>query len=363
MKQKITSKLLCVVVTLCLLLLNSCEKDEKNEGITDDETYSCLIINMGNYSDANGGISALYTNGQVKNQLYQQANGEPLASIIESAVDCGSSWALLCSNEDKIELIDKRNFKSKAVIKGISTPRYGVSHNGYLYVTSVTGWDGSNGHIYQINLSNNKIEQSIEIEGIPEGIIIHNNTLWVASETYGTDYNVTSTSVHSYEINDEMKETVYPYKGTETGLEAKHIAVDKNGTIWVSLASYTSPSVGIAKVDMDQKEINSFVTLTGLCYQAHIYSSASGDKIYYLTDNSDEGTEIKTIHVDSKEITTVVKGDGFYGFGISPSGDIYTANINGFISNSLLLIYNSNGEQKNKGDLVGVGACRFLFTK
>ena len=81
---------------LLSVALFSCSKDddesEKNGQSVDALTYEydALIINQGNYSESNGSVS-LWKNNQVVNQVYENANGgEKLASIIESAVDCGT---------------------------------------------------------------------------------------------------------------------------------------------------------------------------------------------------------------------------------------------------------------------------------
>ncbi|MBO4531128.1 MAG: hypothetical protein J5767_10880 [Paludibacteraceae bacterium] len=363
MTKKVFSRFLWAAIA-CTTLLSSCDKEEESRDRerNTDERYSCLIINQGNYSESNGSISIINKDEKIENQVYKESNGEPLASIIESAVDCGSTWALLCNNEDKVEIIDKITFKTKATIKDIPTPRYGVVRKGYLYVTSVTAWDGSNGFVYQIDLNNNTVAKKVEVQGIPEGIIAQYNSLWVTTTVYGS-----APFVSRIEPEKDMKVTAYPYTGTEAGLEAKHLAVDKNGTIWVSLSAYASTS-GVAAIDTTKKEISALNALDGFIYSGHIYASKAGDKLYYMTGTgsgaADDVTTIKTFDVKSKEVATIVKGAGFYGFGIAPDGEIYTANVYGFTSNSTLQIYDSRGTQINgDNELVGVGACRFLFPK
>ena len=127
MTKKVVSRFLWAAIA-CMTLLSSCDKEEESRDRerNTDERYSCLIINQGNYSESNGSISIINKDEKIENQVYKESNGEPLASIIESAVDCGSTWALLCNNEDKVEIIDKITFKTKATIKDIPTPRYGV---------------------------------------------------------------------------------------------------------------------------------------------------------------------------------------------------------------------------------------------
>lgn len=351
------------------VLFFSCEKTEEGgEELVPQKTVKCLVVNQGNYSDANGGISVLYSDGSLVNQAYQNANGEPLVAIVESAVDCGNTWALMCANEDKIEFLDKNTFKSVAVVKGISTPRYGAVVGNALYVTSSDFYNLSTNGLYKIDLSTYKQTDYYPLEGTPEGVIYYDDCLWVASALYNAEtYSSYDPFVCRFQLKNNMKEDVYKLEGSTLG--ARHIAVDKNGTIWASLSAYGMDGQ-LVQVDTTERKLDNEITLAQLNYPGHIYASSTGDQIYYMTTDgysaggAEEITTIKTIDVTSKSITTVVSGNGFYGFGVDgTTGDIYTANVNGFQTNATMYIYTSTGEQKNEGDLVGVGACRFLFPK
>ena len=102
------SKISLILLWLALFTLG-CNKEEQELQTTYD--YSCLIINQGNFSEANGELSLLGANGEIKNQVYQTSNQWALASIIESAIGYKNHWILFCSNEDKIEIIDQQELK------------------------------------------------------------------------------------------------------------------------------------------------------------------------------------------------------------------------------------------------------------
>ena len=350
------------------VLFFSCDKaEEGGEELVPQKIVKCLVVNQGNYSDANGGISVLYSDGSVVNQVYQTANGEPLAATVESAVDCGNTWALMCAAEDKIEFLDKNTFKSVAVVKGIATPRYGAVAEGALYVTSSDFYDLSANGLYKIDLSTYKQTDYYPVEGTPEGVIYYDNCLWVASALYNSEsWSSYDPFVCRFQLKKEMKKDVYKLEGSS--LAARHLAVDKDGSVWTSLSGYSVDGM-LVRVDTTEKILNNSISLSQLNYPGHIYASSTGEQFYYMTSESSNGsseetTTIKKIDMSSKNISTIVSGKGFYGFGVDEmTGDIYTANVNGFQSNATMYIYTSAGVQKNEGDLVGVGACRFLFPK
>lgn len=351
------------VISICFL---SCE-DELQKEIQSGSNYTALIINQGNFNESNGSLS-LWVDNRVQNRVYEDANeGEKLASIIESAVDCGSSWALLCNSEDKIVWVDKLNFKELAVLKSVPTPRYGVCKDGYLYVTSVTDWSGADGCVCKIDLANKEIESKISIKGTPEGLLWRGEELWVATSY---SYNPATWMMDSAAVacvKSWGAEPIY-YYSDKGGVCAKHFVASEDGRLYVSLSGY-----GLAEVDEEGGVLEDFAQLKDFFYSGHLYQYDG--EIYYLTSDggaagyangsADEKTTISKISIKNHTQSKIVEGNGFYGFGLEVSeGKIYTANCNGFFTNSVCHIYENNGTKVDIGDpLAGVGACRFYFPK
>ncbi len=353
-------------VSLCSSSFVSCEKDEKEGDATSEGEKSkvCLVVNQGNYSEANGSLSVLYSDGSVENQVYKAANGFGVASTIESVADCGDCWALMCNAEDKVELVEKNTFKSVGTIKGVPTPRYAVVKDGFLYVTSSDFEDLSKNGLYKVDLSSKEVVESWLIEGLPEGIALYDDCVWVASSSYNSEtWSSYDPAVTRFQLKNNMKRDSYKLEGEF--LAARHLVVDKSGNIWISMANYGVDGA-IAKVDTFAKTLSDKAVLPALNYPGHIYLSNSSDKIYYMTSDgyssgsADEVTTIKTIDLKSRTIETLISGNGFYGFGVDESANtIYTANVNGFASNATMYVYTAAGDVKSDA-LVGVGACRFL---
>ncbi len=359
---------------LLSVALFSCSKDDdkdKDSGVDAlSYEYDALIINQGNYSESNGSVS-LWKNNKVVNRVYEDANGgEKLASIIESAVDCGTSWALLCNNADKIEWINKTTFKSEGVLTGISTPRYGVVKDGYLYVTSVTDWYGSDGKVYKINLNSKKIEVTIPVKGQPEGLIENDGSLYVATAwAYNsTTYSNDSTGVA---VISESDNTVSYYgAAVVSGAVSRHIAKAANGKIYLSVSSFTHGNNGLYELSEKDgvKNLENHIALEDMNYAGHIY--IVDNTVYYLTtDNlyggagaADENNSVVAYNLESTASSKVATGNGFYGFGINPKTlEIYTANSEGFVTNSIFYLFKDGSAVETGEQLAGVGACRFYF--
>lgn len=349
---------LFVAASLLVINFNSCKDDEeenkKSNGASAD--YTCIVLNQGNYNDASGSISTIDKNGEVTNQVYKYANAYPLASIIESGFIDRGKLILICNNEDKIEVLNISDFKTLFTIKGIVTPRYGTVADGALFVTSVPDWNNQEGFVYKINLSAAKIDTFIKLDGQPEGIITQNGKIVVGEGNKVKVINPTTLAV----------EKVVKGPGF---LSAKHFTKDKDNNVWASFVGYDASynaTGGISKLNFSKDSVDNFAQLSNIAGEGHLCTNPDKTEILYRTIvgayTEDEKSGISSYDIDSKSEKEIVSGDGFYGFNVDPeNGDIYTANINGWRTNSTLLIYDAQGNAKSTEQTVGVGACRFIF--
>lgn len=340
----------CLAALLIATNLSSCKDDNEEEARSSEQ--ACIVLNQGNFTEANGSISVIDKNGNVTNHVYSDANGYPLASTIESGFIYNDKLIIICNNEDKIEIVDANDFKRITTIKGIVTPRYGTVADGFLYVTSVPDWNLQSGLIYKIDLASSQIDTSIVIEGQPEGIISHDGKLIVAA---GASANIINTD--SFSVGKTIM-------GKAT-LTAKHFTVDKDGEVWMSLTSYEGIS-GISKIDFDMRSITNFTPVEGLAFEGHLSTTPDKSAIVFRTITGaytdDEASTISLYDIASGDTKEIIQGKGFYGFNVDQkNGDIYTADTNGWITNSTLLIHDAQGTPKSTDKLLGVGACRFIL--
>ncbi len=348
---------LFTIASLFAINFNSCKDDEEenkesNESSTD---YTCIILNQGNYNDASGSISTIDENGEVTNQVYKYANAYSLASIIESGFIDRGKLILICNNEDKIEIVNAGDFKRISTIKGIITPRYGAVADGYLFVTSVPDWNQLEGRVYKIDLAAAKIDTFLKLDNQPEGIINWNGKIVV-----GEGNKVKLINPTSFTVEKTVK--------LPAALSAKHFTKDSDNKVWVSIIGYDknyTAQGGISQLDFSKDSVDNYTQLENIAGEGHLCTNPDKTEILYRTVvgayTSNEKSGISSYDIASKSEKEIVSGYGFYGFNVDPkTGDIYTANINGWI-NSTLLIYDAQGNAKSTDQTVGVGACRFIF--
>jgi hypothetical protein len=342
-------------VILCLFIFYACSKDEAY--IAPD--YICIVVNQGNLTSSNGSLSLLRKDGGIEQEVYTKTNGWKLASIIESVTLHRDMLILMCANEDKVEIIDSKTFKTVCEpIRGIGIPRYCAVFQNKAYITCTDNWNpDANGQVSQIDLTTKTVAKKISVNGVPEGIKELNGLLYVAA---GNGVTV---------INPNTDEVVRQIKIPENGVTAKHLVVDYEEKLWVSFTG--NGKTGIASLNVRTNEFSPFIPLENMDMWGTIDVTPDRKKLLYLyadgvvgAQNIEAETAIYSFDIETNTLQSnpLVKGVGFYGFNVNPSnGDIYTANVNGFITNSMMYIYNAFGEKINDGVITGVGSCRFVF--
>ena len=351
------------LILLCLLMLACVHEDPTAS--SRNYAYNCIFVNMGNYAESNGSI-ALYNSatGELNQEVYAKANNRALAAIIESVVYHEDFLLLLCNNADKLVFLNPQTMQElREPITEIGIPRYGVIQQNVAYVSC---WDKVNKqsgqvqipqHISKIDIISKTVIGSIPTSGKPEGLLLYGDTLFVASG-YGLEVFDLSADTLLKKIDSQFSQA-----------EAQQLLMDKNKQLWLSLGSY-GDSGGFMVVDIASLTVTAQIAEPKLFYEGEIALNPTKDRLYFLSadgivggQSAEVSTSIYAIAVDAYQVssTPVVSGVGFYGIAVDPVyGTIYTANVNGFITNSMSYVFSPSGVKINEF-LTGVGTSRFVF--
>ena len=359
-----TSLLPTVLVALFTALLvcavTSCSPENQPEL---EAHNGVIILNQGNYSEQNGSIS--YYNedtGDLQNLAFEAANGISLGSILLSGwVDEHNIAYLVCSNPVKIERIEASTAKiaAPAIVEGLANPRNLLTHNGYIYVTNwgrdesridLGNWfyEYPNSYVAVYNQSTGAFIKEIPAGSDAEGLCVVNNQLFVAVKE-GIKVIDLSTG--------EVKTTITSH--TFSGA-AKHLVVDYQNHVW---ASY--PGEGVMEVDGSYAA--QLRTLDApLDYEGYITINQNRDQILSFTTLYDEnwqsiGSNIYAVGIKNGTHSSILHGEQFYSVGANPyTGTLYASEVNGFITNSTLMVFHTNG-MVTDSKIAGVATARYLF--
>ena len=337
---------------------SSCSKNP----VPDERAYSgVIIINQGNFSQQNGSISYYdEETGQVVNLAFEAANGGvSLGAVVLSGwVDEHNTVYLLCANPDKIVRIDAATAKVRApeISQGLANPRNMLTYGGYIYVTNSGTdyiedgwfWEYVNAYVSVYNQSTGTHIRNIPVGSDAEGLCVANGQLFVAVKEGikiidPLTHNITAT------IRSDS------YWGA-----AKHLAVDYQNHVWVSY-----PGEGVMEMNSSYTAEERTISVP-LDYEGYITVNKERDQLLTFATLYDDnwqstGSSVFAVDIHSGSYKSLIDGEQFYSVGANPfTGTIYTSEVNGFTTNSTLMVLKPDGTPIDT-KTVGVGTARYLF--
>ena len=284
-------------------------------------------------------------------------NSRPLGDVLQSMSLIGSNLYCVVNASNKIEVVDAKDFSELGAIEGLDNPRYAVGAYGKLFVSE---W-GNGGQVKMIDPITFIVEGTIAVGTGPEGIMVHNNLIWVAN---GGGFTVDST----ISVIDPSTNTVI--ENIVVGYNPKEMTVDANGEIWVICNGYVEYDANwniagqkpskLVKISAQNLEVLKEILISETLHPQHIDISPDRKTIYYGGGYGFAG--IHSMHYANETNTQIIAADKyFYGFNVNPdNGDIYGLEAPSFTENGQLYRYNASGEFV-KGYEVGIGPNSVVF--
>lgn len=343
--------LLALLATLSLM---GCKDDEGPRGAYES---GVIVINEGNFTDADASLSHISTDGEVTNNIFSKANGGAiLGDVVQSVFVNGDEAYAIVNNSNKVEVINVHTADRIATIDA-SLPRYMTVVNGKGYITE-WGSDYATPRVSVIDLNSHTTIEKIEVGSGAEQIVAVGDKLYIADKWSNT---VTVINSNTNEVSSTITTNDWGISG---------LTVDGNGNVWGVHEGTTNWDVVPSAPNNDGViiKINTstdLVTLTVPLEQnvsSNIAINNAGNKIYYMSSNnvyamniSDTSSIIATKIID--EDATV----SFYGIGIDPvNDDIYVGDSKSFQGNGVVYQYTADGTKINTFD-VGRAPNGFVF--
>ncbi len=342
--SKISFSFLAAV--LMAVVMFSCEPDKKPAG---DYAEGVFIVNEGAYQSSNASVSFYsYSQDAVSNNIFRTVNGRDLGDVAQSIAVHNSDAFIVVNNSDKIEVVDKNTFQEKALITGVSLPRYFAGHGNRGYVSC---W-GDNS-IKVIDLTNHQLVNSIPVATGPEKMLILHDKLYVVNTGgYGND------SILS--IIDLESETVV--KSLVVKDSPCDLVADASGNVWVLTAGkivygpedpwpvIEETSSKLYKIDAGSDEISMEVTLFEDQHPRHLETDAEGN--LFIGGGFGFGGIYRWDVPDGSTILEQIVADFAYGFNIDPASNIlFVLNAPSFTDAGVLNRYDT------EGNLLGTYEC------
>lgn len=337
-----------------IIVVVSCKKDKPPvKPITQKDTtpYNnnkrILICNEGTFNFNNASVSATYTETEtVVEDLYKESNQLNLGDVLQSISFYGNYAYLVVNNSNKIEVVNKNDFKRIASITNLTSPRYFLPiSNTKAYVTDLYA-----NEISIIDLNSNTKTGAIPCKGWTEKIILLNNLVYV------TNYH----SEYLYVINpanDLITDSILISKG------AQNIVADKNNNIWIGCSSdqYNQYYGALYCINPLTKQKIFSYTPSNYNYSVDdLIIDNLGENLYY-SNNSLFKQNINATNINN---TPIIKYNGrnIYGFNINfSSNTLYLCDARDFVQRGQVIKINLNTGTFTDSTNVGIGPNMVYF--
>ena len=304
--------LLLSIIIICLWF-GSCKKDKppvapdnniNNITVSGQALKGVFVCNEGNFNSGTASISFLDQQNQFVADLFRNQNNFGIGDVAQSIHHFNGNFYIVVNNSGKIVVVDDKDFKQKAVINGLTSPRYMVNIGSKGYVS-----DLYSNEIKILNLDNNSVIGRINCSGWTEEMIVIGSEIFVTNMRRDKIYVVNS-------ISDQITDSITVSQATSG------IVKDKNGKLWVLCGDAANNiSSALGKINPSTKTLEILLQYPNGINAGKIKMNSNGDEIHLL-----DNTGIKKMNITDLAIpvNNVISGSNhnFYQLSIDPLTEI-----------------------------------------
>lgn len=366
------------VMLMGTALFTACnDKDDSPSYVTVAVSNGAYVINGGNMSsNINSSLTYIdYATQTAAQNQFAARNGRSLGLTANDAIVYGDKLYIVVTNENTIEVVDRKTLKSIKQIKTTDLmgaekgvmPRRITAINGILFVStygsSAADWSTyettGNGYVAAIDTVNFALQATFKAGSYPEGVVVANNNLYVANSDYSM---CKKASISVINITTGLESSIT----SDKILNPTSLAIAGNDVYVLDMGNYNDVPSGIRRVRDG--------SVTSLMDATHV--AFMGSNIYAC--NSIYGTiptefYIYNIQSDTKQTLPTGLDGKFFSpnvIAVDPvTGKIYMASYNENADRPGYANYSSNGyvaEYDAAGNLLktydcGVGPNAIVF--
>ncbi len=314
----------------------SCEKTPSNQ--TEDYTFEegIWLVNEGNFNSGLGSISYINTNADtIMEQVFERVNGRKLGDVVQSLYVEDDRLYIVVNNSQKIEVVNRRDFKSVGTISGLHSPRYieQWGSNDELVVSNFRSpW------LQIINRTSLVVVDSIAIATAnpatcwTEQLLRINDELWIA--------NMKDGQIQIVEAGSESIDSI------AVAFDPGSMVMDKNGAVWVLSSGGLCPICEmptLVKIDANTKSVVATYLFEDEGSPSSLVVDERGEYLYYLYQGGIYKMSINDMTLASTPLA-VLEGRNLYRLSFA-EGKLWVSDAVNFLQQgSLLQIDVESGE-------------------
>lgn len=332
--MKIIFKSLLISLSIAVFALTSC--DDKNGLPQGKYASGILVVNEGNFTEADGSIDFISTDYELTSGIYALENEVATSGVFQSLYLDKDRAYMVDQSGSRVIRVYAETFAQDVIWEDdLSTPRYVTIANDKAYVSNWGEFDENfdlpNSFVTVINVNTGETLKTIPTDNGSEGLTAFGGNIYVAN-SYSNTIQVIDTETDT--IISEFEVPFAPTTFTE----------DIQGKYWV-LSSHWLEGAHLSQVDLASEEIIKTFPVAGS--SKSLTRNGAGDQIYYLSAPYGEDASVYKVATSATEAPAepIISATNLYGLGVDPSnGDLYLANHNAFQGNGTVIRATSTGE-------------------
>lgn len=333
-----------LAVFLLTFAISACRREPTTAPLTPppEVLKGVYVLNEGNYGDPAGARLSLYdvARDTVYKDVIESANsGRHLGSLGDDMQIVGNKMYIVMSGSENIAAVDlathaiitSANFPGDAPHDIAISPDRTRAFVTRLYKNS----------LLVLNLNSLTRVDTIPVGFNPQGMLVHNNLLFVCNSGYGSDRRI---SVIEIDDNRVLRTLIVP-PGPTSGIVAG------NGRIWIACTGnpFGSPPTNgaIAILNAASLSIEDSIAFSTPLWGQIARGTDGSVYVIGITPNSYSGGPVHRIDVQSKSVTLDFVSGTFYSIAVDDlTGDIYLGDAKNFATDGEVQVYNKDGIHK-----------------
>ncbi|MBN8682392.1 MAG: hypothetical protein J0L99_07060 [Chitinophagales bacterium] len=330
-----------LLFTLFVLLsfVFACKKDDPETGRFEK---GVIVVNEGPFQTGTGTITHYDpATKTVSNDIFGGANGGAILGNIAQSITYHQDKAyIVVNNANKIMIAEAGTMKYLGEIRDLALPRYFLPVSDTRAWVSLWGANGIDGAVAQIDLSSNKVLQTIPVGKGPEELFLDGNKLYVPlSGGYDRDKRIIVLDASSGNLLKSIETPADNPTAMVRDAQGNHWCLCKGYFDFITPANSTLGTLFQLKNDVVQAILLPVATGTG-----RIAISPEGNNIYYSSSS-----DIRRININGvpilQEIFATKAG---YSLAVNPqNGQVYAGDPIDYTGNGLVRIFNAGGVQQD----------------
>lgn len=274
-----------------LLGFTSCLTDDKSKNIASERfEKGVFVISEGIFGQTSGTVTFINRDSQlVVQDIFKGVNNRDLGDVVQSMTVLEEKAYLVVNNANKIEVVNRLNFKELAQVIGLEQPRYMVVGDSNLAYISQWGSTGLDGRIQVLNTETNQILNSIPVGKGPEKMLFLKPFLYVTlAGGYGQAKELLKIDTRDLTITQRLAIGESP-NSLQLSADGNSLWVACSGfnsyTTYPEIDSSKSEAGGLFKIDLNTFSISDSMRFSiGSGASKLVRNKLLGD-VYYLLKN------------------------------------------------------------------------------